>query len=149
MTAPGVNRHGSTPIEGEFSYGQGIIPSLVRGYVPDNRDMLLAIRQTDSENPAASAMAALAANPSQGSFDELGVWTPGDLRADATPLVRENTPSSTVGQHKRLDPSRARGGDPAHHPDGVQDGSGDAWRASLPPNPVTEDNGEPPVVSGP
>lgn len=149
MTAPGVNEHGRTPGESEFTHGQGILPNSARGYQPDPVDMLRAIRQTDPTNPEADVMAAFEAKPSQGSMDELGVWTPGNLRNEATPFVTETGPSSTAGQHKRIDPSRPRGGDPEHYADGLQDGAGDAWRASLPPNPVTHDNGTPPVVSGP
>lgn len=136
MTAPGVNQHGQVPGEGEFIFGKGIVPNAERGYVPDPIDVHRAIMQTDSTNPDADHMKLLAANPSQGSVDELGVFTPGDMEPGKTPLVREVGPSSSSGQHKRIDPLKARGGDPEHYADGLQDGAGDAWRASLPPNPV-------------
>ena len=144
-----VNEHGRTPGESEYSHGKGMLPPSIRGYEPDPRDMLMAIRQTDPINPEADVMAAFDAKPSQGSFDKLGVWTPGNLRNEATPMVVETGLSSTAGQHKRINPALPKGGDPEHHADGFQDGSGDLWRASLPPNPITNAGPAIPKVSGP
>lgn len=137
MTAPGVNQHGATPGESEYSWGRGILPPGSRGYEFEPVDMLRAIRQTDSTNPNAVAEDALVAGASEGTVDELGVFTPGTLAPGSTPLVVESGVSSSSGQHKRINPLLPKGGDPEHFSDGLQDGSGEFWRASLPPNPVT------------
>lgn len=149
MTAPGVNQHGNSPEIGEFSYGQGVMPNPNRGYVVDNLDELRAIRQTDPSNPDADHTAAFAPNPNQGSVDSLGVVTMGDLRPEATPMVRESNTLPSSGQWKVIDPTKPNGGDPNHFSDGVQDGSGDLWRSQQPPNPLTDGGPNEPEVSGP
>ncbi len=136
MTAPGVNKRGVTPGESEYSWGAGLLPNPVRGYEPDNRDRLMAIRQTDTTNPAADVEALFKPGVTQGTTDDFDVVTPGNMQRDSTPLVTEVGPSSSVGANRRLNPLKARGGVIGWEPDGLQDGSGAAWRASLPPNPV-------------
>lgn len=123
---------------GEFSHGGGILPPQGRGYVPTNLDRHRARMQTDSANPEANEEDALLPNSTESSLstDGLGTYVPGTRRSGSTPLVTETGGLPATGQFKRLDPSLPKGGDPEHYADGLQDGSGDAWRASLPPNPV-------------
>lgn len=107
--------HGTEPGESEYSWGKGLSAPAVRGYEPTNFDEMkrqMAI-VTDIE----------------GADVEYGEAT----RPGFTPRVREVGPSSKVGQHKPVDTSVYTEG---HYADGQQDGLGDAWRASLPPNPV-------------
>jgi hypothetical protein len=128
MTSPLVR--GQEPGESEFSYGKGMVPPQNRGYIPTNRDLLNAAYQTDPANEGATVEGTLVANPSQSHPDPItGVYVPGDLDQYATPRVRETGPSVPAG----IDPGKYN---PGHYADGLQDGSGDAWRASLPPNPV-------------
>jgi hypothetical protein len=129
MTSP--LRRGIEPGETEFSHGKGLVPPQVRGYVPTDRVWLNAAYQTDPGNPEASIEGTLVANPTQSHRDPVtGVYVPGDLDVSATPRVREVGPSKPAG----IDTSKYN---PGHFADGQQDGLGDAWRASLPPNPVT------------
>lgn len=137
MTSP--LQRGVEPGESEFSHGKGLLPNLTRHpeQVADNRVMLRAIYQTDSANPDADALGTLVPKPSQSHTDDFGLYVPGNLATGMTPVVREVGPSSRVGQFKVIDPSKPKGGDKAHHADGTQDGSGQSWRDSQPPNPVT------------
>lgn len=149
MTAPGVNRRGVTPEFSEFGPGKGLMPNPKRGYVPDNFDELKAIQATDAANPDADHEAMYTSNPDQGSVDSLGVVTMGDLRPDVTPRVKSSDTIPTAGQWKVIDPGKPNGGDPEHFSDGVQDGSGDAWRAAQPFNPVKDGGPNVPQISGP
>lgn len=133
MTSP--LRRGVEPGESEFSHGKGLLPPEVRGYVPTNRVLLNAMYQTDSANPDATIEGTFVANPTKTHIDpETGIPVLGDLDEYATPRVREIGVSSSSGQHKRIDVGRYNKG---HFPDGQNDGLGQAWRDSLPPNPVT------------
>lgn len=129
MTSPLVR--GQEPGESEFSHGKGMVPPQNRGYIPTNRVLLNAAYQTDSANSGATVEGTLVANPSQSHPDPVtGLYVPGDLDQHATPRVRETGPSVPAG----IDTSKYNVG---HYADGMQDGSGDEWRNSLPPNPVT------------
>lgn len=128
MTSPLVR--GQEPGESEFSWGKGLVPPQLRGYVPTNRTYLSAQYQTDAANPGANIEGTLVPNPTQSHADpKTGMYVPGDLDVGATPRVREVGPSRPAG----IDPSKYN---PGHYADGLQNGEGDAWRASLPPNPV-------------
>lgn len=145
MTAPG-----------EYSWGAGLTPPPNRdfgggGYVPTAYDRLRATRLTDRDNPTASEQAILegTATRSTVASEEKGVvYSGGDLRAvpsgigddfdGPTPLVSvaemARSAALSQGQHRIIDPSKWNKG---HESDGEQDGSGAAWRASVPPWPVT------------
>ncbi|AOE44898.1 hypothetical protein BI084_gp86 [Gordonia phage Terapin] len=119
---------------GEFSYGDGLMapPSEGRVYTPYER--MRAMRATDPANPEANEDDALLAGATQSHIDPVtGLHVPGTLDAGVTPLVKESGPPPRVGQHARIDPSRYNQG---HDPEGMQDGEGQAWRDSVPPNPV-------------
>lgn len=119
--------------ESEFSHGSGLMAPQGRGYVPTAYDRLRATRLTDPANPNANEENVLLPNPSQTSTDKDGVVTPGDQKSGSTIMVTETGGASTSGQHAIIDPSKWNKG---HEPDGEQDGSGQAWRDSMPPNPV-------------
>jgi hypothetical protein len=122
------------PGESEFSYGQGLSAPEARGHEPTQYEQLVAMRQTDSANPNASEEGTRVTNPTRSHIDpERGTYVPGDLRPEANQMVRETGPSRTDGSFKRIDTSQYN---PGHHADGQQDGLGQAWRDSLPPNPV-------------
>lgn len=114
----------------EFSWESGIQANPKRGYVPNGYDRLRAIHQSDPDNPEASEEAILNGTASEGSYDEDGLWQPGDLRDGATNPVTESGELPTTG---KVDSSKYN---PGHEPDGLQDGEGKAWRDSVPPNPV-------------
>lgn len=121
---------GFEPGESEYSHGKGILPPLGRGYVPSDRVRLGMRYQTDAANPEADEEGTLVVNPTQTHLDEAnGVIVMGDLDQYATPRVRETGPSKPAG----IDPSKYNVG---HYADGLQDGAGEAWRESLPPNLV-------------
>lgn len=127
-----VLTRGLEPGESEFSHGKGMSPPEVRGYIPTNVDQLLAERQTDPANPDASWQGTRSASPTVSHLDSLGRYVPGDLRPEATPRVRE----SGLSGGTRINPAVVNAD---HYADGLQDGSGDAWRASLPANPQPHD----------
>lgn len=129
---PGTYTHGTTPGESEFSWGEGLAPPVERGAVPTAYDALVAIHQTDPANPDANEEATRVAG-ARNSYLEGGIYVAGELRVGATGVMREVGPSSTSGQHARVN-TQAYQED--HQPDGQQDGLGAAWRDSLPPNPV-------------
>lgn len=118
--------------ESELSWGTGLMAPQGRGYVPTAYDRLRASRMTDSSNPDANEDAILEGTATHSTTDRDGLYVAGDMKADITPLVTETGPSSSSGQHKIVDPLRFN---PGHEADGFQDGSGAAWRASVPPNP--------------
>lgn len=119
--------------QSEFSWGIGLQAPPARGYVPDAFDRLKATRLTDHDNPEASEEAILEANVTVSSRDENGIYIPGNQRMNSTPLVQETAPIASTGQFKPIDPTKYN---PGHESDGEQDGSGAAWRASVPPNPI-------------
>lgn len=130
----GFAQHGQEPGESDFSWGRGMSPPEIRGYELTNFDQLKMAQSTDPSNPGADEARTRVANPTESHIDEsTGLWVGGDMREGQTPRVREQGPSSTSGQHAIIDPTKYTKG---HYADGHQDGSGDAWRASLPPNPV-------------
>lgn len=117
---------------GEFSWGSGLMPPTARGYTPTAYDRLRATRMTDPANPEASEEAVLDGTATHSTTDADGLYVPGDMKADITPLTTETGPAPSSGQHKPVDPSRYNSG---HEADGEQDGAGAAWRASVPPYP--------------
>lgn len=127
---------------GEFSWGEGLVSPPGRGGVPTLHDRHRARFITDQDNPDADENAVLELNATQSRLEKVGevegVYVAGHLRGGATPMVTQDGPVPTTGQFRKIDPSLPKGGHNDHHADGMQDGSGDAWRASLPPNPVTE-----------
>ena len=126
---------------GEFSWGSGLIPNPASGYPLSAYDQLRATRLTDPANPEASEDDVYSPTVTQSHVDEAtGLFVYGTLRPSATQPVTEAEFAPTDGQHKIVDPSRynyAEGGRPAHDPEGYQDGAGQAWRDSVPPNPVS------------
>ncbi|QNJ55394.1 hypothetical protein SEA_LITTLEFELLA_83 [Gordonia phage LittleFella] len=124
----------------EFSWGSGLVPNPASGYPLSPYDQLRATRLTDPTNPEADEGDVYSPNATQGHVDPVtGLWVEGTLRPHATQPVTEEEFAPSNGQHKIVDPSRynyAEGGRPAHDPEGYQDGSGQEWRDSIPPNPV-------------
>lgn len=116
----------------EFNHGSGLQAAPQRGYVPTPLDRLLASRKTDPANPDANEDNILNGTQTVSHLDKDGIYVPGDMRAEATPLVTETDALPVTGQFKRIDPLKYN---PGHDPEGMQDGSGAAWRASVPPNP--------------
>lgn len=100
--------------------------------MPTAYDRLRATRMTDPANPNASEEAILEGTATHSSLDSDGRPVDGDMLPEITPLVLETGPSASTGQHKPIDPSTWN---PGHEADGLQDGAGAAWRASVPPNP--------------
>ena len=117
--------------QSEFSWGMGLQAPPARGYVPTAFDRLKASRLTDIDNPEASEDAILEFGASMSGLDENGIYVPGDQRMNTTSLVTEDEARASTGQFAPLDPLRYN---PGHEADGEQDGSGAAWRASVPPN---------------
>ncbi len=120
----------------EFSHGSGLQPPQSRGYVPTAYDRLLATRLTDPANPNASESAILEGNVSVSTVDADGRYVPGDQRSGTTPRVVETGPAPATGQHTPVDPSTYNKG---HDPEGLQDGEGEQWRATIPGPPITDD----------
>jgi hypothetical protein len=128
MSAPLVR--GKEPGGGEFSYGRGLLAPQERGAIYPARVLMGAVYQLDPANPDADIQGTFVANPTQTHVDPVTqVAVMGDLEEGATPRVRETGQVKSSG----IDPSKFN---PGHYADGLQDGSGDIWRASLPPNPV-------------
>lgn len=119
--------------QSEFSWGNGLQAPQGRGYVPSAFDRLKATRLTDHDNPDASEEAVLEFGVSVSGLDEDGIYIPGNQRMNTTVLVQESEATASSGQFTPIDPSRYNRG---HESDGEQDGSGAAWRASVPPNRV-------------
>lgn len=120
--------------QSEFSYGSGLMAPQGRGHVPTPFERLRAMRLTDPSNPNANEENVLLPNVSQTGTDEDGRYLPGDQKSGSTPMVVETGGASATGQHKPIDPGKWN---KDHYADGFQDGSGEAWRQSMPPNPVT------------
>lgn len=125
----------------EFSWGSGNVPNPASGYPLSAFDRLRATRLTDPSNPEASEDDVYSPNVSRSEGDpELGTYASGTLRAGATQPVTEERFAPTAGQHRVIHSDRYNppsGGRPKHYPDGYQDGAGEEWRNSVPPNPVT------------
>lgn len=135
-------------IPSEFSYGPGLadarvaIPGQGGGGVGEGMasralsayEQLRATRLTDPSNPDANENDVFVKDATHSGSNEDGTYRPGTLRPDVTaPVVVEAALPSPVGQHAMIDPSKYN---PGHEPDGYQDGEGQAWRDSVPPNPV-------------
>lgn len=130
---------------GEFEWGAGLHPPLGvdpggnGGAVVSPYDRLRATRMTESTNPDASEDDVWSASVTQSEVDEDGMWVAGTLRTGTTVPVTETGPAPSDGQHRIIHTDRynpASDGRPKHYADGYQDGEGEAWRASIPPNPV-------------
>ena len=115
----------------EFSFGQGLSGNPANGYVPSVYERLRAVHQTDSTNPNASEEAILAGTATRAHVDSDGVYHDGDLSVEATNPVIELPGLPQTG---KVDASKYN---PGHEPDGLQDGEGREWRASIPPNPIS------------
>ncbi|UVK63885.1 hypothetical protein SEA_LILYPAD_82 [Gordonia phage LilyPad] len=119
---------------GEFSYGDGLVAPPSAGHQLTPYEQLRATRLTDTANPEANEDDVFVKGATQGHTDpETGLYVPGTLRPGVTPPVQEEGRPPAVGQHRTIDPSRYNKG---HDPEGMQDGEGQAWRDSIPPNPV-------------
>ena len=134
---------------GEFSWGPGMMENRARGSglpsSPGNPggdrgltafEQLQATRMTDTDNPDANEDDVYNVDVSASGVNEDGTYKPGTLRSSVTKRVTQDPVLPTAGQHARLDASKYN---PDHEADGYQDGSGAAWRASVPPNPVRHD----------
>lgn len=126
-------------LPGEFSWGPGLMPNRDAGggNVPgpglSSYDQLRATRMTDPANPEASEDDVFSRGVSVSSADSEGRHVAGTLRESVTPAVRTNPGMPSTGQHGRIVSGEFNYG---HQSDGLQDGSGAAWRASVPSNPV-------------
>lgn len=134
---------------GEFSWGPGLQENRARGAglpsSPGNPggerpltafERLQATRMTDPDNPEANEDDVYNQNVTQSGLNEDGTYRPGTLRSGVTKRVTQGPTAPSAGQHAKIDPSKYNVG---HSPDGYQDGSGQAWRDSVPPNPVHHD----------
>lgn len=130
---------------GEFSFGSGQRPPLASGAPITPYERLRATRMTDSANPEANEDDVWSVDVTRTHMDEdensetYGTSIPGTLRPEVTQPVTEEEFAPSTGQHRIIRTDRfnpARNGYPKHYPDGYQDGSGEEWRDSVPPNPV-------------
>lgn len=96
-------------------------------------EQLRATRMTDPDNPDADESLVYVKDATVSGENEDGTYKPGNLRPGATPPVREDGVLPSGGQHGIIDPTKYN---PGHEPDGFQDGEGQTWRDSVPPNPV-------------
>ena len=132
----------------EFSHGPGLTAPLVgsggQGGASlaggqDARtlsayEQLRATRLTDPANPEANEDDVFTKNVTHSGSNEDGTYKPGTLRPGVTaPMKMDPVLPSPTGQDAIIDPSKYN---PGHEPDGYQDGAGQAWRDSVPPNPV-------------
>ena len=134
-------------VPSDFSWGLGLTPPLVgsggqgggavgTGSSPRTLsayERLKATRMTDPSNPDASENDVYNKNVTKSGSNPDGTYKPGTLRPGATPPVRMDPVLPSGGQHGTIDPTKYN---PGHEPDGFQDGEGQAWRDSVPPNPV-------------
>ena len=132
----------------EFSHGPGLTAPLVgsggqggaglaggqAARTLSAYERLRATRLTDPANPEASEEDVYLNGATQSGVNEDGTYKPGTLRPEVTPPMRMDPvlPPPT-GQDAIIDPSKYN---PGHEPDGYQDGEGQTWRDSVPPNPV-------------
>lgn len=134
---------------GGFSWGPGLMENRGRGSSlpssPGNPggeraltafEQLQAMRMTDTDNPEANEDDVYNVGVTQSGLNEDGTYKPGTLRAGVTKRVVQDATLPQSGQHGKLDASKYN---PDHEADGYQDGSGQAWRDSVPPNPVHHD----------
>lgn len=125
-----VLQKGVEPGGSEFSWGKGLVAPLERGHTPTNRQILSAMYSTDAANPLAEYADVWKTDATTTHIDpKTGQIVNGTMSEWATPKVRESGAVKSAG----INPLKYN---PGHYADGLQDGSGDAWRASLPPNPV-------------
>lgn len=119
----------------EFNYGGGLSAPPAAGHELSPYERLRATRLTDTTNPEANEDDVFVAGATQSHSDPVtGVYVPGTLRPGVTPPVKETNIRPSTGQHAPIDPSTYS---PDHDPEGMQDGEGQAWRDTYPPNPVS------------
>lgn len=143
-----LNKHDATEsIPPEFSWGEGLAPPTIgipgQGGAPVGEGMaertlspyerLRATRMTDASNPEANEDEVFVKDPSYSGANEDGTYKPGNLRPGVTAPVRMSAELPSKGQHGKIDASKYN---PGHEADGFQDGEGQQWRDSVPPNPV-------------
>lgn len=116
------------PGQGGGGVGKGMESQPLSPY-----EQLRATRMTDSANPDASEDDVFVNGATHSGTNEDGTYKPGTLRPGVTAPVTQGNVLPGNGQHGIIDPSRYN---PGHEADGYQDGEGQAWRDSIPPNPV-------------
>lgn len=131
----------------EFSWGPGLaaprpaIPGQGGGGVGNGMEsqplspyeQLRATRMTDTSNELASEDDVFVKDATHSGANEDGTYKPGTLRPGVTAPVTQDNALPGNGQYAIIDPSKYN---PGHEPDGYQDGEGQEWRDSVPPNPV-------------
>lgn len=133
---------------GELSFGPGLAAPRAAsggqggggvGKGAEARDLspyerLRATRLTDPANPDANEEDVFVKGATHSGTNEDGTYKPGTLRPEVTAPVRmDPVLPADPKRDAIIDPSKYN---PGHEPDGFQDGSGQDWRNSVPPNPV-------------